>query len=189
MGGLVVADDSASTPTGTPPPPGRLARRARMPGICGIDTRALTKRLRERGAMRGRIVDGDATSGVRRPQPRNLVAEVSAREVTPTARAAQRGPVDCGVKANILRCLRAGDARRARAVGLRLPDADYDGVFISNGPGDPKDCGQDDRHHTRAWSRDKPDLRHLPRQPDHGARRRRRHLQAQVRPPRPQPAV
>jgi carbamoyl-phosphate synthase small subunit len=65
--------------------------------------------------------------------------------------------VDCGVKANILRCL----LRRGVEI-IRLPwnhdlrDIDYDGLFLSNGPGDPKDCGRTIAMVRRAFTIGKP---------------------------------
>ena len=78
---------------------------------------------------------------------------------------------------------------------LRVPwdydflDEDFDGVVISNGPGDPKMCGATIEHVRRRHGAQRPDLRHLPRPPDPGPGRRRRHLQAEVRPPQPEPAL
>jgi carbamoyl-phosphate synthase small subunit len=138
-----------------------------VPGIYGIDTRSLTIRLREQGVMRGKIlVDGsrDVTIG---PGPdANPVAEVSPAQPRLYA-AATEGPeraeplrialIDCGAKANILRCL------LSRGVEvLRLPwnhdldGIDYDGLFLSNGPGDPKACGKTIATARRAFERAKP---------------------------------
>lgn len=137
-----------------------------VPAIQGIDTRALTKRLRERGTMLGRITYGEPVP-FDDPNARNLVAEVSVREpvvysaepgaANPAKRAtaARRAvgrridgrptvlAVDCGMKSNIVRCF----LRRGVSV-IRVPwDHDfntgeraYDGLFVSNGPGDPKRC-------------------------------------------------
>jgi len=117
-------------------------REERIPGIYGIDTRALTKHLRECGSMLGKIIIGEASDDDidwYDPNTENLVAKTSCREI------AEYGDgdktvvlVDCGVKHNIVRCL----TRRGVHV-VRVPwDYDYttmnyDGVFISNGPGDP----------------------------------------------------
>lgn len=122
-------------------------KREKVPGITGIDTRELTKVLREHGVMTGKIViDGvedecDAAdySSV------NYVDKVSCSEVIRYNEGAGRKVVlvDCGVKANIIRCL----LKRGTEV-IRVPwnydftGLDYDGLFISNGPGNPDNCGE-----------------------------------------------
>ena len=115
----------------------------RVPGLCGVDTRALTQRLRERGTLRGRIVCGDDDPGFEDPSPRHLVAEVSTREVRTYGLGRYRVVlVDCGVKANIVRCLLARDTTVVRVPwDYDYTGLDFDGVLVSNGPGDPKDCG------------------------------------------------
>ena len=119
-----------------------------VPGICGIDTRALIRRLRTHGTMRGMITSSDPTAAleaVRRgtnPDEQNLVAEVSVRETR--SYEAGRGKrvvvVDCGVKNSIL------DQLRTRFDIFQVPfDAseedirslEPDGVFVTNGPGNP----------------------------------------------------
>jgi carbamoyl-phosphate synthase small subunit len=126
-----------------------------IPGIEGIDTRALTQRLRTDGVVYGQIVQASSAEAARALASdgaigSELVAEVSIqapRFLTPSS--GQSGPtvavLDCGVKNNILRAL------LARGAGvLQVPwDADpedcgrtIDGVLISNGPGDPKDAGR-----------------------------------------------
>ncbi len=129
----------------------------KVPGISGIDTRALTKKLRETGVMLGKIVQDDsklkAQSSklhVEDPNDRNLVAEVCLKEpVTyePKLPEGQTEPVaaimayDCGIKRNILRSwLKRGV--RVHLVpwdyDVSKTDLAYDGLCISNGPGDPK---------------------------------------------------
>lgn len=112
-------------------------------GIFDIDTRALTKHLRERGSMKGKIViEGGEDIEWIDPNVNNLVAQVSCKEVMEYGAGKKRIVlVDCGVKHNILRCL----MRRGVTV-VRVPwdydftSMDYDGLFISNGPGDPGFC-------------------------------------------------
>ncbi|MEI6874201.1 MAG: glutamine-hydrolyzing carbamoyl-phosphate synthase small subunit [Spirochaetota bacterium] len=129
-----------------------------VPGIEGIDTRALTMRLREQGVMRGSIgVEGGG--GLPPLNPRPSVAAVSsatAREI-----GEGKGPrialVDCGVKNNIIRCLLAEGARV-----ILLPwdasfdEVDCDGILISNGPGDPKACSKTIASARRALSGSRP---------------------------------
>jgi carbamoyl-phosphate synthase small subunit len=129
-------------------------------GIEGIDTRKLTLRIRERGAMRGGIstVDRDPGSLVERvrAQPGMEGADLAARASTLRAYESRHvvGPAhsdegrvfrvatyDFGVKRNILRKL-AENGCEAMILPARTPAAEvlaggFDGVFLSNGPGDP----------------------------------------------------
>lgn len=125
-----------------------------IPAITGIDTRALTKELREKGTMLGRIVieknekkeneDKKIELRFEDPNKRNLVAEVSTKEVIEYQAEKERYRivvVDCGVKNNIIRSL-----LKRNASVLRVPwnydflekGNEFDAVLFSNGPGDPK---------------------------------------------------
>lgn len=121
----------------------------KIPAVYDIDTRALTKHLREHGSMLGKIlVEGCGDTEFYDPNKENLVGKTSTREVEkyePTEGSVENGKgpktvvlVDCGVKHNIVRCL----VRRGVRV-VRVPwDYDFntlewDGLFISNGPGNP----------------------------------------------------
>ena len=167
-------------------------KREQVPGITGIDTRELTKILREHGVMMGKIVFDDEPDsgqwGVDNYGDINYVDRVSCKDIiayagteslhlSVDAPAAQLNAqlsdldsrilnlnsgslnlnsgsldlnsrrkkrvllVDCGVKTNIIRCLLKRDV-----TVVRVPwDYDYnglefDGLFISNGPGDPDTC-------------------------------------------------
>lgn len=111
-------------------------------GIYGIDTRALTKHLREKGSMLGKIIIGDQNPESVEwydPNKENLVGKTSCTEIESYGEGDKTVVlVDCGVKHNIVRCL----TRRGVKV-IRVPwDYDftkipYDGLFISNGPGNP----------------------------------------------------
>jgi carbamoyl-phosphate synthase small subunit len=139
-----------------------------VPAVSGIDTRALTKRLREQGVMRGKIiVDGKGDVGFDSGDIHNPVAEVSCGTVrvhTPmdTRKEAGRARlrialVDCGVKANILRCLLSRGVEVVRVPwDYDLRELEYDGIFLSNGPGDPKACGKTIANLRRAFSTEKP---------------------------------
>ncbi len=127
-----------------------------IPGITGVDTRALTKKLREHGVMLGRIVqaaptpvpgEGGREEGIPDPNLKNLVAEVSCKEVKtyePQGEAKKTVIVfDCGIKNNILRSFLKRGVKVHRVpwnFDLAQSDLKYDGVFLSNGPGDPKMC-------------------------------------------------
>lgn len=111
-------------------------------GISGIDTRALTKQIRENGTVLGKIIQ--QPSG---PFPglefndqnqRNLVAEVSTRNViTYNQKGSPRiCAVDCGLKLNQIRCfLKRGARVDVVPWDHPLDSNDYDGLFLSNGPG------------------------------------------------------
>ena len=136
-----------------------------VPGIAGIDTRALTERLREHGVMRGKIlVEGSRDVSFDTGESSHPVANVSPVAVTtypalPTggARAPRVVLIDCGAKANIIRCLIARKIEVIRVPWNHdLGGLDYDGVFLSNGPGDPKACGKTIATVRRAIAGDKP---------------------------------
>ncbi|HEY9053295.1 MAG TPA: glutamine-hydrolyzing carbamoyl-phosphate synthase small subunit [Rectinemataceae bacterium] len=133
-----------------------------VPGISGIDTRALTRALRSHGVMRGKIIveGAEDIEPIEENEDRNLVAEVSCAEpkvYAPGAPGPRIAVVDCGVKANILRIILG-----AGASVIRLPwdsdlrGLDYDGIFLSNGPGDPKACTKTIAAVRRFLSEDKP---------------------------------
>jgi carbamoyl-phosphate synthase small subunit len=113
-----------------------------IPCLAGVDTRALAKRLRSRGCMPGKLVpDGEAPSS--NSSFEHLVADVSVKE-----KVVYEGDgktvilVDCGVKASIIGELRARGLRVVRVPwDYDFLAEDFDGVLVSNGPGDPGDCG------------------------------------------------
>jgi carbamoyl-phosphate synthase small subunit len=125
--------------------------RNNVSALAGIDTRALTERLREHGVMRGKIlVDGTRDVTFDSGDSAHPVAEVSPTEVRTypaEGMGGKRAPrvvlIDCGAKANILRCLIARKIEVIRVPWNHdLLNLDYDGIFLSNGPGDPKACGK-----------------------------------------------
>lgn len=113
-----------------------------VPGITGIDTRALTRHLRDKGAMLG-IITKSAKSRIpfHDPNSENLVAQVSPKEPI----LYKKGPkhialVDCGMKLNILRNFLERDISVTRLPWNYNPwnlKTKFDGIFFSNGPGDP----------------------------------------------------
>jgi len=124
-----------------------------VPGLYGIDTRALTERLREQGVMRGKIlVDGSRELSFDSGDLIHPVADVSPAAVrvypatgsdSPGARPLRIALVDCGAKANILRVLLDRGVEVIQVPWNQdLSEIDHDGIFLSNGPGDPKACGK-----------------------------------------------
>ncbi|HKQ98024.1 MAG TPA: glutamine-hydrolyzing carbamoyl-phosphate synthase small subunit, partial [Candidatus Polarisedimenticolia bacterium] len=113
-----------------------------VPGVEGIDTRALTKRIRVEGAMLGRVeIPGRPAPAFDDPNRRNLAAEVSTRKVERYGRGTPIVLIDCGKKNNQVRMLVERGAE-VRVVPWDHPLAaaprDYAGVLVSNGPGDPR---------------------------------------------------
>ncbi len=114
-----------------------------VPAVTGIDTRALTLRLREHGTMLGRI-DVEGMEGVAFAQndERNLVelASPAAAEVIGTGRR-RVALLDCGCKHNILRSLlRLGVEVHRLPWNADLAAGKFDAIVASNGPGDPRKC-------------------------------------------------
>lgn len=118
-----------------------------IPALTGIDTRALTKKLRNAGTMMGKIIFDDDVP-FDNPNKRNLVDEVSVK--APKVYGPKAGvenpfkviAVDCGIKHNVIRSL----IEKGCEVTLVPWNFDFipmlttthDGLFISNGPGDPQ---------------------------------------------------
>jgi carbamoyl-phosphate synthase small subunit len=136
-----------------------------IPGLAGLDTRALTKRLRSEGTVSGKIlVDADRSGTITEASPfpdistRNLVADVSVKEPILHGEGRRRVVlVDCGAKRNIVRCL----VGRGVSV-LQVPwdhdinAEDADAIFVSNGPGDPKRAVATIEHLREALSGSRP---------------------------------
>lgn len=133
---------------------GEYLRAAGVIGLAGADTRSLTRRLRERGSLRGVLSTeiADAAALVARARAaapmegRNLVERVSPqgeRIIEPPGGGAARRVVamDCGIKENILRLLtEAGCSVRVvppTASAESILDGRPDGLLVGNGPGDP----------------------------------------------------
>ena len=121
-------------------------KREQVPGITGVDTRELTKVLREHGVMMGKIVFDDEPDNIPEADYNgvNFVDKVSCKEIIRYNEGDGRKKVvlvDCGVKHNIIRCL----LRRGVEV-IRVPwdydfnTLEFDGLFLANGPGDPDTC-------------------------------------------------
>ena len=115
-------------------------QREKVPGITGIDTRELTKVLRNHGVMMGKIIFDDEPNNI--PEANyegiNFVDRVSCKEIKRYNEGASKKVVlvDCGVKANIIRWVEV----------IRVPwnydytNMQFDGLFLANGPGDPDTC-------------------------------------------------
>lgn len=113
-----------------------------VPGLYGIDTRALTKILRDKGSLLGKIEFEDEPIEFYDPNKMNLVAEASIDQPETYGEGSEKVVlIDCGVKNNIIRCLLNRGAQVKRVPwDYDFTNERYDGVFISNGPGDPAMC-------------------------------------------------
>jgi carbamoyl-phosphate synthase large subunit/carbamoyl-phosphate synthase small subunit len=128
----------------------------KVPALTQIDTRQLTKKLRERGSMLGKIIFDNEELDFYDPDMDNLVAQSSITEKVTYGQGGTKRIVlvDCGCKHNIVHSL----LERGVEV-VRVPwDYDFhqepmDGLFISNGPGNPKTCKQAVLHIRRALAR------------------------------------
>ena len=130
-----------------------LLRRAGVPAVSDIDTRALTIALREGGVCRGFVGAGDPRELIERARALPAMSETDwvARVTRPAAGPYERQPagpepcevavLDYGVKKSILDCLVDAGCRvrvfPARATAAELLAGPTEGVFLSNGPGDP----------------------------------------------------
>ena len=137
---------------------GDWLKRERVPGLSGIDTRALTRMIRGEGVMPGKIVIDGCPSEEADASREHLVAQVSCKEVLQYGRGPKRVVlVDCGVKHNILRCLIDRNVEVVRVPwNYDFTGMDYDGLFLSNGPGDPAVCTETIAHLRKALEGDRP---------------------------------
>ena len=113
-----------------------------VPALYGIDTRALTKRLRDEGTMLGRILFFNEELNFYDPNKMNLVEKVSIEKPVEYGDGEKKVVlIDCGAKDNIVRSLIERGLRVKKVPwNYDFTDEAYDGVMISNGPGDPKMC-------------------------------------------------
>ena len=128
-----------------------------IPALTDIDTRALTKKLRERGVMLGKIIF-DQDIPLEDPNLENLAAKVSITgKILYPAGPKKVVIIDCGMKLNILRSF-----LERNITVLRVPwnydftKEEYDGLCISNGPGDPQQCLATIAHLKVALQQNKP---------------------------------
>ncbi|WP_255491081.1 glutamine-hydrolyzing carbamoyl-phosphate synthase small subunit [Dysgonomonas sp. 520] len=138
---------------------GEWLKESGVPGIYGIDTRELTKLLREKGSMKGKIVFADENEiDFIDPNLENQVAKASCKEVITYGNGEKRVVlIDCGVKHNILRCLLKRDITLIRVPwDYDISQIEYDGLFISNGPGNPDFCEITVQNIRKAMQNDKP---------------------------------
>lgn len=129
----------------------------KVPALCGIDTRMLTKHIREKGTMLGKIIFDNDIPFVD-PNKKKLTSIVSIKEKKVYGSGCRKILlVDCGVKNNIIRSF----LKRNTTV-IRVPynydftNEEYDGIFLSNGPGDPKMCQDTIKNVSKALEKETP---------------------------------
>lgn len=120
-------------------------KREKVPGITGIDTRELTKVLREHGVMMGKIIFDDEPENIPHADYEgvNFVDLVSTKEIIKYNEGCGKKIilVDCGVKANIIRELVSRNVEVIRVPwNYDYTSLEFDGLFLANGPGDPDMC-------------------------------------------------
>lgn len=113
-----------------------------IPAICNVDTRFIAKKIRKEGTTLGKLVSKKNSIEISYFNESNSVNKVSCNEVMIYGTGFIKIVIiDCGLKYNIIRCL----IKRGVQV-IRVPwdynyfDLEYDGLLISNGPGDPEVC-------------------------------------------------
>ena len=126
---------------------------AGVPVLTEVDTRRLTRHIRERGAMRGIIAEGTEPTDALRAEllasPSMNGLDLASRATTPAAYTQGEGPLvvafDYGLKRNIVRMLEATGFRvevvPAATTAEQVLERHPDGLFLSNGPGDPAAIG------------------------------------------------
>jgi len=130
-----------------------------IPYLMGVDTRALTKCLRTKGVVPGAIAPMESKlDKFENFEQINWVEEVSIKEPEYYGSGDKLiVVVDCGIKENILRSLLKFPVRLKRVPhDYDFTDEPFDGVFISNGPGDPTQCEKTVRILQKAMQQKKP---------------------------------
>ncbi|MBD3244384.1 MAG: glutamine-hydrolyzing carbamoyl-phosphate synthase small subunit [Candidatus Moranbacteria bacterium] len=133
---------------------GDFLKSQKIPAITGIDTRALTKKLRQKGVMLGKILIKNygkkfSSLNFHDPNERDLVKQVCAKKVTgyfgsgslKNAKTSVKKILflDCGAKNNIFHSFLKYKVQIIRVPkDYNIKNQDFDGLFISNGPGDPE---------------------------------------------------
>merc|ERR1719210_339266 len=129
----------------------------KIPAVYGVDTRAVTKRIRTHGSILGKVVVQDCSPArelsFEDPNETNLAAQVSRsskQEFLPPLEDGEDKSsvrvhilaVDCGIKNNIIRYLVNVCRVRLTVVpwNYNFTEDEFDGLFLSNGPGDPTQC-------------------------------------------------
>lgn len=127
---------------------GEYLAKSSIVGLCGIDTRALTRIIREKGTMRGIITQGEPTAE-QLENMRGYVCDMPVDRVTCETKYEhcdgdlKVAVLDFGLKKNIVRSLEKRGCKvtvfPARTSAQELLAGEFDGIMLTNGPGDPKE--------------------------------------------------
>jgi len=132
----------------------------KIPFLTGVDTRAVTKRLRSKGVIPGAITEpGALPKKFEDFDSIHWVSKASISEPKLYADSCEKTiiAIDCGMKENIVRCLQELPVKIKRVpFDYDFTNEDYDAVFISNGPGDPTHCEKTTKILKKALKKQKP---------------------------------
>ena len=123
-------------------------KKERIPALTEVDTRGLTKHLRNAGTMLAKIIIHDSVPEWYHPERINLVAQASCTSTQTYGKGSKKVVlIDCGAKNQILHQLLSLDLT-VEVVPWNHPlsQLKYDGICISNGPGDPRHCRETISH-------------------------------------------
>ena len=135
---------------------GNVMKRFGIPGICGVDTRKLTRKIRDLGSMKVLITSAEtshegAMKRLAEELGKDAVSKVSTKEITISLPEKINNnkcvvAIDCGMKENIVRNFNKRGIKLVRVPwntpAEKILEFKPDGVFVSNGPGDPADAAQ-----------------------------------------------
>jgi carbamoyl-phosphate synthase large subunit/carbamoyl-phosphate synthase small subunit len=131
-----------------------------VPGLYNIDTRQLTKKLRQ-GSRLGKFVFSEQDNAIDfySPNDINIVAQVTTQQTKEYGNPSHPKVImlDCGQKYSILRCLlRQNLCVKVVPFDYDFTEEHYDGLFISNGPGDARKCTKTIQHIQKAYENNAP---------------------------------
>jgi carbamoyl-phosphate synthase small subunit len=129
-----------------------------IPGLQGVDTRAITRKLRSAGTQLGKIQSTGNELDFHDPSKENLVSQVSTKKPILYKRGKKRVLlVDTGCKNNIIRSFLNRDVSVLRVPwDYDFSDEKFDGIMLSNGPGDPTHVPETIAHIKNWLNKDKP---------------------------------
>jgi len=159
ISGLIIADYSSEyNHWSSTKSLGDWLKENKVPGMYGVDTRALTKLIREKGALKGKLIYEDRDIDFYDPDKDNLVDQVCIKEKIVYGKGKNRILlIDCGVKNNIIRHILKRDTTIIRVPwNYNFLSEDYDGILVSNGPGNPMHCVDTIKNLAKAMEYDKP---------------------------------